>query len=251
MKLGIFIPAHNEEQTIEEVLSFIPKHFAGFHEVMVFVIDDGSTDETAQRAMKAGAQVITLMPNRGLAAAFKIGLKTCLDRGADVICHLDADNQYKGQEIGLVIGPVVSGEADLVTGNRQVEKLAFLGWARKYGNLAGSWFLRAITGMKVKDASSGFRAYNRHTAEQMEVQSTHTYTHETLIEAYYKGFRVKEVNITFGQRGLSGAKLKGSGAHVKRGKFDANVSRLTRSLFKHIFCSFRDILKAKARYSKK
>ena len=240
MKLGIFIPAHNEEATVGLVLASIPKHIPPFTHIEVFVIDDGSTDATATKASHQGVRVVTIQPNKGLAQAYKIGLQTCLDAGVDVLCHLDADNQYTGKEIGLIVSPIVEGSADFVTGDRQVHKLDFLGSARKYGNMAGSWFLRAITGMKVRDASSGFRAYSRAAAQLLEVYSNHTYTHETLIEAFYKGLRVVEVPITFSKRG----------DHVTSAFVeDRNVSRLTRNLFKHIYCSFRDILRARARYS--
>lgn len=256
MKLGVFIPAHNEEATVGLVLASIPRHIHPFTEIKVFVIDDGSTDLTAEKARSAGAEVVSLKPNRGLAAAYKIGLQTCLDAGVDVLCHIDADNQYTGKEITLITTPIVEGRADFVTGDRQVEKLEFLGFARKYGNMAGSCFLRLITGIKIRDASSGFRAYSRGTAEQIEVYSKHTYTHETLIESFYKGFRLMEVPITFAKRGAHVPfELKkwfqGTSDLSKPEVLieDNNVSRLTRNLFKHIYCSFRDILKAKARYS--
>jgi glycosyltransferase involved in cell wall biosynthesis len=256
MKLGIFIPAHNEEATVGLVLASIPKHIPPFDYIKVFVIDDGSTDNTAKKAVLGGAEVVGIHPNRGLAQAYKIGLQTCLDAGVDILCHLDADNQYTGQEIALIVAPIVEGHADFVTGDRQVAKLDFLGFARKYGNMAGSWSLRALTGMKVRDASSGFRAYSREVAAKIEVHSNHTYTHETLIEAFYKGFRVAEVPITFSKRGahvpLEMQKwFQGTSDLAKPEVLieDSNVSRLTRNLFKHIYCSFRDILRAKARYS--
>lgn len=258
MKLGIFIPAHNEEATIGLVLASIPKQISPFSEIKIFVIDDGSADLTSKKAQLAGAEVVTLRPNQGLAAAYKIGLQTCLDAGVDILCHLDADNQYTGQEIALIVTPIVEGRADFVTGDRQVAKLDFLGFARKYGNMAGSWSLRALTGMKIRDASSGFRAYSRQIAKQLEVHSNHTYTHETLIEAFYKGFRVMEVPITFARRGthvpLEMQKWFQGTSDLSKPEVlieDSNVSRLTRNLFKHIYCSFRDILRAKARYSKK
>lgn len=256
MKLGIFIPAHNEEATIGLVLQSIPVHIEPFTQVKTFVIDDGSSDATSKKAQAAGAEVITVQPNKGLATAYKIGLQTCLDAGVDVVCHLDADNQYTGKEIALLVSPIVEGQADFVTGNRQVEKLEFLGFARKYGNMIGSWLLRAITGMKIKDASSGFRAYSASTAAQLEVHSLHTYTHETLIEAFYKGFRVLEVPITFGKRGAHIEKemtkwFQGTSDLAEPEKLAEveDQSRLTKNLLKHIYCSLRDILKAKARYS--
>jgi glycosyltransferase involved in cell wall biosynthesis len=269
MKLAIFIPAYNEEKAIEEVLRGVfaalqatKGRFPHIQEHKIFVIDDGSTDKTADVARVAGAEVITIKPNRGLANAYKMGLAACLQwgaaslegatslavslegatslavslegtvssGGADLICHLDADGQYNPAEIPLLLAPIIEGQADFVTGDRQIEKTAFLGPARKYGNLAGSWFLRLLTGLKINDVSCGFRAYNRKTAERLEVYSEHTYTHETLIEAKFKGMRLAQVPISFT---LRGAKDK---------------SRLTGNLLKHILSSLWGIFAAYRRY---
>lgn len=260
VKLAIFIPAYNEQDTIGDVLAAIPKHFWGISQHKVLVVDDGSKDKTVSVAREHGAEVIEIMPNRGLANAFRVGLGACLDRGADVIAHLDADGQYDPAEIEKVIEPILKGEADMVTGDRQVGKCHFLGPARKYGNKAGSWFLRAISGLKVRDASSGFRAYNSAAAEKLEVHSTHTYTHETLIEARYKGIRIAEVPITFLPRGKM-ITTHDNRPHVTSGVqaevpgtpgVDApTTSRLTGNLFKHIFKSLWGIFEAMSRYGKR
>jgi glycosyltransferase involved in cell wall biosynthesis len=231
MKLVIFIPAYNESETVGEVIKAIPPHIDKISKIDVFVINDGSEDSTAQKAAEAGAEVVSISSHRGLAAAYKIGLQTALASGADIICHLDADGQYSAKETGLVIGPVLRGEADFVTGDRGVGRLAWMDPVRKYGNMAGSWFLRALTGLRVRDASCGFRAYSRAAAEKLEVFSSHTYTHETLIEAKFKGLRIAQVPISFVTRPRK------------------NHSRLTGNLLGHIFKSFGAILTAKKRYS--
>jgi len=201
-----------------------------------------------------------------------VGLTTALADGADIIAHLDADGQYDPQELPKLLAPILAGKADLVTGDRQIAKRAFLGPARQYGNMLGSWFLRAYAGVQVKDVSCGFRAYSRAAAQQLEVHSTHTYTHETLIEARYKGIRVAEVPITFKHRPLSGFNAAqkaiykkfapiapntgqlGLGAFniYKNGALTApNSSRLTTRLHRHIYKCLRAIFAAKARYSNK
>jgi glycosyltransferase involved in cell wall biosynthesis len=255
MRLAIFIPAYNEEVMIGAVIKNIPDKFKGVSEYKIFIIDDGSTDKTVEIANVAAGtgmqnaergngesptEIIRINPHQGLANAFKTGLKASLDWKADLICHLDADGQYAPQEIPLVLAPILEGHADMVTGNRQVENLKFLGWQRRYGNILGSWFLRALTGLNVKDASCGFRAYSKKAAQMLEVHSTHTYTHETLIEARYKGIRLVQTPITFLPRGNN---LKG-GKQPQR-------SRLTKNLFKHIFKSLTAILAANARYKNK
>jgi len=232
MNLSIFIPAYNEEDSIEKVIRRIPAHLDGIKNIKIFVIDDGSTDKTVENAKKSGAEVVSVSPHRGLASAFKIGLQTALDAGADIICHLDADGQYNPQEIGLVLEPVLKGDADFVTGDRGIEKLKWMDPARKYGNMFGSWFLRALTGLKMRDASCGFRAYSRAAAEKLQVHSTHTYTHETLIEAKFLNLRIAQVPISFNPRPKK------------------EHSRLTKRLFGHIFKSFSAILAAYFRYRK-
>lgn len=258
MKLAVFIPAYNEADTIGGVIASIPHKIPGVSEIKIFVVDDGSTDDTAEAAGSAlkkretllphfpGApsqNIIQIKPNRGLANAFRVGLATALDSGADLIVHLDADGQYDPAEIPKLLAPIINNAADMVTGDRQISKCGFLGSARQYGNIAGSWFLRAFTGVKVRDASCGFRAYGRAAAESLEVHSTHTYTHETLIEAKYKGLRVAEVPITFRHRGIPPTRSAAPGAKKP-------VSRLTSNLFKHIFKSLSAIFAARARYAK-
>ena len=200
MKLAIFIPAYNEQDTIGPMISAIPRHFWGIKEYKIFVIDDGSTDKTAHIARTSGAQVIEITPNRGLANAFNTGLSTCLDWGADVIAHLDADGQYDPSEIPKVIEPVLKGQADMVIGDRQIAHLTFMPPVKKYGNLFGSWFLRILAGLKVNDVSSGFRAYSATAAGKLTVNSGHTYTHETLIRARRLRLRITQVPITFTAR---------------------------------------------------
>jgi glycosyltransferase involved in cell wall biosynthesis len=200
MRLAVFIPAYNEQDTIGAVIATIPRHFSGVKEYKIFVIDDGSKDLTAHAARTAGAQVIGITPNRGLANAFNTGIDVCLDWGADIIVHLDADGQYDPAEIPKLIEPVLKGEADLVTGDRQIGRLAFMRPAKKCGNLLGSLFLRSLTGIKVNDVSSGFRAYNAAAARKLKVTSLHTYTHETLIRARRLGLRIIQIPITFSAR---------------------------------------------------
>jgi glycosyltransferase involved in cell wall biosynthesis len=252
MKLAVFIPAYNEADTIGGVLAEIPRKIPGIDEVKVFVVDDGSTDSTYEVASTYEVETIRIRPNRGLANAFRAGMAAALADGADLIAHLDADGQYDPKEIPKLLAPILAGEADLVTGDRQIGKCAFLGPARVYGNMLGSWFLRAYAGVRANDASCGFRAYSRAAAALLEVHSTHTYTHETLIEARYKGLRVAEVPIAFRHRGKisSVEENKYSGPSSSNRPTEKPVSRLTAGLHRHIFKSLSAIFAAKERYSK-
>ncbi len=201
MKLVVTIPAYNEERSIVDVVKSIPRTILGITSVRVLVYDDGSTDKTAVAAKKAGADyVYSHKRNRGLARTFKDALDAALTLGADVVVNTDADNQYDQREIPKLIAPIVKGKADLVIGDRQVARLTHMPLSKKYGNLLGSYFIRALTGMKVMDASSGFRAHSSECARLLSIVSEHTYTHETLIDAFFKGMVIMDVPVTFRKR---------------------------------------------------
>lgn len=198
MKLVVMIPAYNEEATLARAIREIPRTMFGVSRVEVVVIDDGSKDRTADVAFEAGAdEVLSLKRNAGLTVAFRTGLATALRRGADVIVNTDADCQYVGAEIPELIAPILSGEADLVSGDRQVERLEHMAPAKQYGNRAGSWLLRTIAGSPVRDASSGFRAFSRECALRLNPTIGHTYTHQTIIQAVNSGLVIRETPITF------------------------------------------------------
>lgn len=218
MKLIVIIPAYNEEKTIGEVIRSIPRKIRGISKVEVLVINDGSKDKTTKEARKAGADyVLSHKINRGLTQTFADGLQEALRLGADIIVNTDADNQYKQEEIPKLIGPILKGEADMVIGNRQVEKLNHMPLAKKYGNILGSFTIRFLTGSKIKDASSGFRAFSREAARQLKLFSYHTYTHETIIQALNKNLVIAEIPITFRKRRYGESRLiSGVWSHIKK-----------------------------------
>ena len=186
-RICVIVPAYNEEQTIAKVISEIPRKIEGVSKVEVLVIDDGSRDNTSEAAKEAGADYIMRnTKNLGLAKSFQKGINKCLERGADIIVNTDADFQYNQKEISKLIRPILEKKADIVSGNRQVEKLSHMTSSKKYGNLLGSRIVRICAGYKIKDASSGFRAYSKEAALKLFVLSDHTYTHETLIRQAIK-----------------------------------------------------------------
>ena len=117
MKLVIQIPAFNEEATMEKALAVLPRRVAGFAETRLLVVDDGSTDATAEKARTAGAdRIVRLSTNRGLAEAFSVGLAEALAMGADVVVNFDADLQYDASDIPALVRPILEGRADFVVG---------------------------------------------------------------------------------------------------------------------------------------
>ena len=184
MKLIIQIPCLNEEETLPETLADLPREVSGFDAVEWLVIDDGSTDRTVEVARECGVDhIVRLTKNRGLAAGFQAGLDASLKLGADVIVNTDADNQYNGADIPLLVAPIVAGNADMVIGDRQTDTIEHFSPLKKRLQKLGSWVVRQASETDVPDTTSGFRAYNREAALQMAVVSRFTYTLETIIQA--------------------------------------------------------------------
>ncbi len=195
MRLVIQIPAWNEEASLPATLASLPRRLAPFAEVVVLVVDDGSTDRTAEAALASADRLVRLPAHFGLAAAFRAGLDAALDLGADVIVNLDADGQYDPADIPALVAPVLSGQADLVIGDRGPGTLAHFSPGKRLLQRLGSWVVQQVSGLEVPDATSGFRALSREAARRVNVFSRMTYTLETIIQAGSKGLRVVSVPV--------------------------------------------------------
>ena len=184
MKLIIQIPCFNEEDQLPATLADLPREVPGIDVVEWLVIDDGSTDGTVEVAREHGVDhVVRLTNNKGLAAAFQAGLDACLKLGADIVVNTDADNQYRGEDIPKLVAPILRGEADLVVGDREVAQIEHFSGVKKRLQHLGSAVVRRASDTGVPDTTSGFRAYNREAAIQVQVVSKFTYTLETIIQA--------------------------------------------------------------------
>lgn len=200
MKVIVTIPAYNEEKTIGGLVSDIRKAMSKTsYDNKVLVLDDGSKDSTRDVARKAGAIVYSLPKNYGLAEVFKTEIEKCLELKADIIVHIDADRQYQANEIPKLLAEIKKG-CDLVLGSRFKGKIEEMPLVKRLGNIAFSRVISQITGLKISDAQTGFRAFTRDVAEKVPITSNHTYTQEQLIRAVRKKFRIKEVPIYFAKR---------------------------------------------------
>ncbi len=195
MKLVIQIPAWNEEEHLGAALESLPLEVPGCDVVEVQVVDDGSTDRTAEVARAHGAKVVSLATHRGLAVAFASGLRAALERDADVIVNTDADSQYDHRDIGALVAPVVAGEAEMVIGDRQVETLPHFSFTKRVLQRLGSAVVRRLSRTEVRDATSGFRAVSRSAALKLQVFTRFTYTLETILQAGEAGLRVVSVPV--------------------------------------------------------
>jgi glycosyltransferase involved in cell wall biosynthesis len=197
MKLVIQIPAFNEEALLPRALGQVRRPVPGFSKIEVLVIDDGSTDRTAEIARECGVdRVVRLPAHRGLAAAFSAGLEEALAMGADVIVNFDADLQYDAADIPALVAPILAEEADLVVGDRGPGTVAHFSAGKRLLQRIGSWVVRQASGLQVADAASGFRALSREAARRVNVFSRMTYTLETLIQAGSKDLRVASVPVS-------------------------------------------------------
>jgi glycosyltransferase involved in cell wall biosynthesis len=196
MKLIIQIPCLNEEQTLPETLKDLPKSLKGIDDIEILIIDDGSTDRTKEVAREHGVvHVISFTNNKGLAKAFMFGMNHALKLGADIIVNTDADNQYFGGDIIKLIQPILDKRADIVIGNRQVETIRHFSPLKIFLQKLGSWTVRQLSGTKIPDVTSGFRAYTKEAALQMNVISDFTYTVETIISAGNKNLAIEHTPV--------------------------------------------------------
>lgn len=197
MKLVIQIPCYNEEKSLPVTLADLPKHINGVDEIEVLIINDGSTDKTVQTAKEHGIKHIVEMPhNCGLAKAFVAGINSSLALGADIIVNTDADNQYCASDIEKLIQPILNSEADIVIGSRPVSQIEHFSPLKKLLQRLGSCVMRMVSSTSVEDAPSGFRAFSRNAALQLNVFDNYTYTLETIIQARAKGLQLVCVPIS-------------------------------------------------------
>jgi glycosyltransferase involved in cell wall biosynthesis len=217
VKLIIQIPCFNEENQLPPTLGRLPRRVPGFEIVEWLVIDDGSTDRTVEVAREHGVEhIVRLTNHKGLAAAFQAGIDAALKLGADVIVNTDADNQYEGADVPKLVEPIVSGAADMVVGDRQIEQVEHFSGAKKALQRLGSWVVRQASSTHIPDTTSGFRAYNREAALQVQAVSRFTYTLETIIQAGKLLVAVQHVPVRTNPRTRESRLFPSTAAYVRR-----------------------------------
>jgi len=196
MKLIIQIPCYNEEDTLPVTLKALPREVAGFDHVEWLIVDDGSTDRTAEVAREHGVDhVITHPHNKGLAQAFMSGIEACLTLGADVIVNTDADNQYDAADIPALVAPILNGQAQIVVGARPIDEIEHFSIYKKMLQRLGSWVVSLASGVRIPDAPCGYRAIDRNAAMQLYVYTDYTYTLETIIQAGRRNIVITSVPV--------------------------------------------------------
>ncbi|WP_436716994.1 glycosyltransferase family 2 protein [Roseiconus lacunae] len=196
MRLLVQIPCFNEEDNLATVIREIPSEIVGVSSIKIIVVDDGSEDMTREVALNEGVyRVVAHRGNRGLAAAFFTALNASLSLHADIIVNIDGDNQYRSGDIIRLINPILSGEADVVIGDRNPSRDRKNSFVKRMLYRSGAKFFSLLAGRRLTDPVSGFRAYSRKAAIETHVTSSFSYTVETLFRSLAKGHAVSFVPI--------------------------------------------------------
>jgi hypothetical protein len=194
------VPAFDEEAAIGAVVSEIAELDPA---IDVVVVDDGSSDGTADAAARAGATVVRLPFNLGIGAAVQTGFRWALERDYDVAVRLDGDGQHDAAELGKLLAPIETGAADLVIGSRFVDPGGTYRppLARRMGIRVFARLVSVLGGQKVTDTTSGFLALDRAGIELFAVEYPHDYPEvEATLVALRSGLRLAQVQVEMRER---------------------------------------------------
>lgn len=204
----VVIAAFNEEESLGEVLGAIPAEVCGLA-VDTLVVDDGSSDGTARVAEKYDrVRLARLRRNCGHGIALRLGYRLAAEHGARFIVTLDADMQWDPREMPTVLPPLVAGEADFVIGSRALGTAETDDSLRHAGVRVFATLVSLLTGVKVTDTSSGYRALRTEVTQTVPQTQVQYQTSELLIGAIYAGYRIAERPITMHKR-FAGESKKG------------------------------------------
>jgi glycosyltransferase involved in cell wall biosynthesis len=227
-RLLVVIPALNEEKTLGGVLARVPREIEGVERVDILVVDDGSTDATAEIAEAAGARVIRHVVPSGVGAAFHSALSFALSSDATLIASIDADGQFDPSDLRLLVEPVVSGQADFATASRFLDPSLSpdMPWSKKWGNRLMSRLISSLAGQRFYDVSCGMRCYSRGAAMRLHLLGRFTYTQEVVLNLAFKQQRIVEIPIRV------------------RGEREFGQSRVARHLWRYAWRSTKIIVRS-------
>jgi hypothetical protein len=195
-RIVVVSPAFNEAENIAAVIHAMPAEVED-HYVVTIVVDDHSDDGTPHVARKAGALVISLPIRRGGGLALRVGYEIALELGADIVVTIDADGQHQPEELPVLVKPILEGQADHVNGSRVLGDYERGPWIRNAGVHFFSWLVTILTGQRVTDISSGYRATRADTLRTLILEQDQFWTSEVTIEALRQRARIVEVPVTF------------------------------------------------------
>ncbi len=217
MRLVIQIPCLNEAETLPLVLSSIPKKITGIDDIIVLVINDGSTDKTVEVAKKYGvSEFVYHAQKQGLGRSFQDGIHRALELGADIVVNTDGDNQYPQTDIDRLVQPILDGTADITIGDRQTHKIEHFSQSKKLLQKIGSRVVNIAAGTNLPDAASGFRAYSRESLMRLNTVSRFSYCTETIIQAGNKGLAIISIPIDTNPKTRESRLFKSNWEHVRK-----------------------------------
>lgn len=203
------VPALNEEANLRELLPRFPDQVAG-NPILVLIVNDGSTDDTAEVGREYGALVADVPVNRGQGGALRTGFDIARIGGAEVVVTIDADGQNDPEDVPLLVEPILENEADVIIGSRILGEHEVTVWWRHVGVIVFSKLINLLMGTRITDCSSGYRAVRTTLLSDLRLQQDQYHTSEFLILAAKKpGVRIEERPITFRRR-ISGKSKKGN-----------------------------------------
>ncbi len=215
MKLVIQIPCLNEEATLPLVLTSIPRNISGIDEIIVLIIDDGSTDRTVEIAKAHGVtEFVHHVGNQGLGRSFHDGIERALELGADIVVNTDGDNQYPQARIADLVQPIIARTADIVIADRQTHKIAHFSRFKKLLQRVGSTVVNKAAGTNLPDAASGFRAYSRGSLMQLNTVTRFSYCMETIIQAGVKRLAITSMPVDTNPKLRESRLFKSTWQHV-------------------------------------
>ena len=229
LRLVVQVPCLNEEETLPLVLESIPKQIPGIDEIIILIIDDGSTDRTVQVAQEHGVtHFVRHARNRGLGRSFHDGVQRALELGADIVVNTDGDNQYPQERITDLVQPIIRGEAEIVIADRQVHLVEHFSRPKVLLQRFGSSIVNRAAGTSLPDAASGFRAYSRESIMLLNTITRFSYCMETIIQAGNKKLKIASIPIRTNPK--------------------TRESRLFKSTYQHVFKSAAAIIRAYIMY---
>lgn len=201
MKVIVQIPCLDEETTLPLVLATIPKEIPGVDVIETLVINDGSSDRTAEVARELGVtHVISHSRPLGLARSFRDGADFALAHGADILVNTDGDNQYPQERIGDLVEPILAGRADIVVADRQTQTIAHFSPFKRRMQAFGSAVVNRAASTDLPDAASGFRAYSAASLMRLNIVTEFSYCMETIIQAGHKRLAIESIPVVTNEK---------------------------------------------------
>lgn len=195
MKVLLIVPAYNEALNIEKTI----KDIVDNTEYDYLIINDCSKDNTKEICEKNQFNVLSLPINYGLTSGIQVGMKYAMKEGYDIAIQFDGDGQHQAKYVKELVKEIEEGNCDVAIGSRFVSQKKPVS-LRMFGSIIIGGCIKLTTGKKIKDVSSGMRAYNRQAIEELAKNPSLTPEPDTLVYMIKKGMKVKEVQVEMSER---------------------------------------------------